>query len=90
MLVAGELADIGAQEELTYLLSDGLRWSVRVLAATADGGVERAPILDLFSSHLVFRPKGRGGLDALAGDKLGAHAAGGWQLAGAVGTPEGG
>jgi FtsK/SpoIIIE family len=54
VLVAGELADIEAQEELTNLLSDGLRWGVRVLAATAESGIERAPIVDLFSSHLVF------------------------------------
>jgi hypothetical protein len=54
VLVVSELADIEAQEELTHLLSDGLRWGVRVFAATAQCDVERGPIVDLFSSRLVF------------------------------------
>lgn len=54
VLVASELADICTYEDLTYLLSHGLQFGVRVVGATADSAVERGPLIDLFDSHLVF------------------------------------
>ena len=54
VLVARELADLQTSEDLAYLLAHGRRFGVRVLAATADGGLERGPLVDLFDSHLVF------------------------------------
>jgi LysM repeat protein len=54
VLVASELADVRASEDLTHLLSHGHRFGVHVVAATCDGDVEREPLVDLFSSHLVF------------------------------------
>jgi hypothetical protein len=45
---------VRASEDLTHLLSHGHRFGVHVVAATCDGDVEREPLVDLFSSHLVF------------------------------------
>jgi DNA segregation ATPase FtsK/SpoIIIE-like protein len=54
VLVASELADVRAYEDLTHLLSHGHRFGVHVVAATCDGAIEREPLVDLFSSRLVF------------------------------------
>ena len=54
MLVVSELAEICGHQDLAYLLSQGSEHGIRVLAGTADTGVERDRLVDLFDSHLVF------------------------------------
>jgi len=54
VVVVGELAKIDAQDDLAYLLTEGGKWGVRVLAATADATLERGRLVELFESRLVF------------------------------------
>jgi hypothetical protein len=54
VLLASELTALEPVEDLTYLLSQGEGYGIRVLAATADTAAERGPLVDRFGCHIVF------------------------------------